>query len=148
MYKRLLVPLDGSELAEKALPYAEELAGKMGSDIILFTVLESDEVHEHEKHQMYAQKIIGLTKYHAEKYMENGGAKAILVGAATRTGNPAEAIIDYVDKGGLQLIVMASHGRSGLSRWAVGSIADKVVRSAIRQPVMLIRAKESRSDIP
>ncbi|MFC1941875.1 universal stress protein [Chloroflexota bacterium] len=50
-------------------------------------------------------------------------------------------------KGGLNLIVMATHGRSGISRWAVGSIADKVVRASTRQPLMLIRAKGSHADI-
>lgn len=147
MFDRIVIPLDGSKLAEVALPYAEELAAKIDSDIILLSVLESEEVQEYEKHQRYAKKITELTKYHAAKYSENGGGKEILVGAVTRTGNPAEAIIEYAGKGGFKLIIMASHGRSGVSRWAVGSVADKVVRSTIRQPVMLIRAKESRSDI-
>lgn len=147
MYERIIVPLDGSKLAEAALPYAEELAGKMGSDIILLTVLDSEDVHEYEKHRMYTKKIAEITKYHAEKYLENGGGKTIKTGGATRTGHPAEAIIEYAGKGGSRLIIMASHGRSGISRWAVGSVADKVVRAAARQPVMLIRAKESRSDI-
>ena len=53
----------------------------------------------------------------------------------------------YSTAGGLKLIVMATHGRSGMSRWAVGSVADKVVRAASRQPVMLIRAKKTRSDL-
>ena len=147
MYNKIVVPLDGSKLAEVALPYAEEMAAKMGSDIILLTVLESDEPQEHEKQQMYTEKVAEVTRYHAAKYLGNGGSKAVKIAAATRTGNPAEAIIDYADKGDYTLIIMASHGRSGISRWAVGSVADKVVRAKARQPVMLIRAKESRSDV-
>ena len=50
MYERIVIPLDGSKLAEVALPYAEELATKIDSDIILLSVLESEEVHEYEKH--------------------------------------------------------------------------------------------------
>ncbi|MFH0914276.1 MAG: universal stress protein [Chloroflexota bacterium] len=147
MYDRIVVPLDGSRLAEVALPYAEELASKVGCELILLTVLESGEACEYEKYYMYVQKVAKLTKRHAEKYLENGGCKATEVGTATRTGNPAEAIIEYTSQGGFPLIIMASHGRSGVSRWAVGSVADKVVRGTKWQPVMLIRAKESRSDI-
>ncbi len=147
MYEKIVVPLDGSKLAEAALPYAEEVAAKMSSDIILLTVLEPDQVHGQEKQQTYARKIVQVTKYHAEKYIDHKAGKAIKVGAATRTGSPAEAIVGYVNKGNFDLIVMASHGRSGITRWAVGSVADKVVRATTRQPVMLIRAKESRSDL-
>ncbi len=147
MYERIIVPLDGSKLAEVALPYAEELAAKMGSYISLLTILASDEDHEREKYHMYIEEIAKVTKYHAEKYIEHEGGKPIKVLAVTRTGNPAEAIIKHASKVPFQLIVMASHGRSGINRWAVGSVADKVVRANISQPVMLIRAKECRSDI-
>lgn len=142
-----MVPLDGSRLSEVALPYAEELAAKMASDIVLLTILESGEPGERQKYQSYINKVAEVTKYHAEKYVGNGGGKSIGVATATRNGNPPEAIIEYVSKGESDLVIMASHGRSGISRWAVGSVADKVVRAAARQPVMLIRAKESRSDI-
>lgn len=147
MYKKIVVPLDGSKLAEVALPYAEELASKMGADIILLSVLESDDLNEHERHQTYINKTIAVTKYHAAKYIDTSRSKAIKVGAATRVGSPAEAIVQYADKGDFKLIVMATHGRSGLSRWAVGSIADKVVRSTVRQPLILIRAKDNHTDV-
>ncbi len=139
MYEKIVVQLDGSKLAEAALPYAEELAAKQGSDIILLTVVESEEVHACQKRQMYTEKIVGVTRRHAKKYIGNGASKAIKVGAATRTGNPAEAIIEYTNKGNSDLIVMASHGRSGISRWAVGSVADKVLRAA-KVPVWLIHS--------
>jgi len=147
MYDGIVVPLDGSRLAEVALPFAEELAGRMNSDISLLTVLESADVAEHRKHLTYAKKIASMTKYHAAKYTGNGNGNPIKVDIVTRTGSPAESIIDYTTKGGFKLIIMASHGRSGISHWAVGSVADKVIRSTSWQPVMLIRAKESRSDI-
>jgi nucleotide-binding universal stress UspA family protein len=118
----------------------------MGSDIVLLTVLESDTGEEQTKYRRYAKRMVPATKQHAEKYMEHEG-KAIKVEAATRTGNPAKAILEYVDQGNSDLIVMASHGRSGISRWAVGSVADKVVRANSRHPVIVIRAKESRSDV-
>ncbi|HJX11908.1 MAG TPA: universal stress protein [Dehalococcoidales bacterium] len=147
MYERIIVPLDGSKLAEAALPYAEELAAKMDSYISLLSILVTDEVSEQQKYDAYLNKVAAVTRYHAQKYLGNGGGGEIKVLTVTRTGNPAEAIIEHASKVPFQLIVMASHGRSGLNRWAVGSVADKIVRADISQPVMLIRAKETRSDM-
>jgi nucleotide-binding universal stress UspA family protein len=147
LYKKIVVPLDGSPLAEVALPYAEEIAGKMGSEIVLLTVLASEEPEEYQNHHLYTKKIVDLTKRQVEKYLKNPESKTIKIGTATRVGNPAEGILDYVNKGYLCLIVMATHGRSGISRWAVGSVADKVVRATTRQPLLLIRAKGSHPDV-
>lgn len=151
MYEKIVVPLDGSKLAEVALPYAEELAAKMSSEIILLSVLESAEANEYQKHQIYTNRIVEVTKRHAKKYLEKSGRKAIKIGTATRVGNPAEGIVGYLSKGqegsGFNMIVMATHGRSGIGRWAVGSVADKLVRVTIRQPMMIIRAKGTRPDI-
>lgn len=147
MREKIVVPLDGSHLAEVALPYAEELAAKMGSEIILLSVLPSEETHEYQKYRSYATKIVNVTERHVEKYLDKSGKRAINIGTATRAGSPADGILDYVGKGSSKLIVMATHGRSGLSRWAVGSVADKVVRATTKQPLILIRAKGSHPDI-
>ncbi len=147
MFDKIVVPLDGSKLAEVALPYAEELGAKMGSDIVLLTVLESEESPEYEKHHRYIKKIEELTRYHTQKYIDNGKIKQIEVMSSIRTGNPVQGITEYTLLKAFPLIVMASHGRSGISRWTVGSVADKVVRFSSFQPVMLIRATQSRSDI-
>jgi nucleotide-binding universal stress UspA family protein len=155
MFEKIVVPLDGSKLAEVALPYAVELAGKMGSEIILLSVLPSVDTQEYQKHQVYAAKITEVTKRHAEKYLEKSAEgypekplrREVSVGTVTRVGDPAAGILDYVGERSMKLIVMATHGRSGISRWAVGSVADKVVRSTMRQPLMLIRAKGSHPDI-
>jgi nucleotide-binding universal stress UspA family protein len=155
MFEKIVVPLDGSKLAEVALPYAEELAGKMGAEIILLSVLPSEDMAEYQKHQVYAGKITETTKRHAEKYLEKRAGRylerparqEVSVSTVTRMGEPAAGILDYVGERSMKLVVMATHGRSGLSRWAVGSVADKVVRSTMRQPLMLIRAKGSHPDI-
>jgi len=160
IFDKIVVPLDGSKLAEAALPYAEELAAKMGSEIILLSVLPSGEAQEYQKHQTYAARVTEVTKRHAEKYLENhadeghaekypgkSAGREVVVGAVTRKGDPAAGILDYVGNGSLKLTVMATHGRSGIGRWAVGSVADKVVRATTRQPLMLIRTKGSHPDI-
>jgi len=147
MYKKVVVPLDGSPLAEVALPYAEEVAAKMGSDLVLLTVLPSEEPEEYQNHHAYTGKIVDITRRQVTKYLENSGNDSIKVDTATRVGNPAEGILDYVDKGYMCLLVMATHGRSGIGRWAVGSVADKVVRATTRQPLLLIRAKGAHPDV-
>ena len=146
-FEKVVVPLDGSKLAEVALPYAEELAGKMGSEIILLSVLPLGE-QEYQKHQTYASKIVEATRWHAGKYLDKAAGQGIRVGTVTRLGDAADGILDYAGNGGaLKLLVMATHGRSGLSRWAVGSVADKVIRSTTRQPMMLIRARGAHPDV-
>jgi nucleotide-binding universal stress UspA family protein len=95
----------------------------------------------------YLKRIINVTKYHAKKYLLISGSKEVEINATTRVGNPAETIVDFACKWDHKLIVMATHGRSGIGRWAVGSVADKVVRAPASLPVMLIRGRKARSDV-
>ena len=147
MYTKVVVPLDCSPLAEVALPYAEEIAGKMGSDIVLLTVLPSEENNDIQNHLSYSKKIVHDTNIQVKKYCENKPDAKMNISTATRTGNPAEGILDYADKGYPCLIVMATHGRSGVSRWAVGSVAEKVVKATSKQPLLLVRAKGGHPDV-
>jgi nucleotide-binding universal stress UspA family protein len=147
MYTKVVVPLDCSPLAEVALPYAEEIAGKMGSNIVLLTVLPSEEPKEVQNHLAYSKKIVQATKLQVKKYLEDQPDTEVSIFTATRTGNPAEGILNYADKGYPCLIVMATHGRSGISRWAIGSVANKVVRATSKQPLLLVRAKGSHPDM-
>lgn len=146
MFEKILVPLDGSKLAEVALPYAEELAGRLGSEITLLSVSESAQAPEYHKHQIYLGKIIESTKHHAQKYREQSEDKEIKTELEVLVGHPAEEILSYADQADIGLIIMATHGRSGITRWAVGSVADKVVR-ATKSPVALIRAKGAWPDM-
>jgi nucleotide-binding universal stress UspA family protein len=147
MYTKVVVPLDGSPLAEAALPYAEELAAKMGADMVLFTVLLSEEGEEYQNHLRYSKRIVDLTRLQVKKYLENTPNRTVRIDTATRSGNPAEGILDFAEKGYPSLIVMATHGRSGISRWSMGSVADKVVRATTKQPLLLIRAKGAYPDV-
>jgi nucleotide-binding universal stress UspA family protein len=147
MFENVIVPLDTSRLAESALPYAEELAAKMDSNITLLTVIGSENGKNLEDYYQYITKIKEATKDFAAKYVDNGQGKEIKVEIANQEGNPAEGIIEYSLKSEFPLIVMASRGQSGISRWAVGSVADKVVRSVNHKPVMLIRTNKSHADI-
>jgi nucleotide-binding universal stress UspA family protein len=145
MYENILVPLDGSELAEVALPYAEEFAGTLGSEVSLLAISESAATEHYHEHLTYILKMAEATRHTAERHLEKP-QKAIKVESRILVGDPAEEIVDYADKADVSLIVMATHGRSGIRRWALGSVADKVVR-ATKRPVLLVRARGARPDV-
>jgi nucleotide-binding universal stress UspA family protein len=142
MYEKILVPLDGSDLAEIALPYAEVLAGALGCEITLIHVSESADEKYENMHQLYVEKIVEATRQGAERCRKNKRAKKIKVSSVHLTGHVAEQIVDYADKENIGLIVMTTHGRSGIRRWILGNVAAKVVR-ATDKPIALIRAKDT-----
>ncbi|MCK5654430.1 MAG: universal stress protein [Dehalococcoidia bacterium] len=142
MYEKILVTLDGSELAEIALPYAEELAGALDSEVTLIHVSESAEDKYLHMDELYMEKMVEATRKGAERYR----GKSAKVGAVHLVGHTAEQIVDYADKEKIGLIVMATHGRSGIRRWFLGNVAAKVVR-ATERPVVLIRAKDARPKV-
>ncbi len=149
MYEKILVPLDGSELAEVALPYAEELAGKMGSEITLVHVCESADCPNRHLHEYYMQKITHDTANNAKKHLGKLVAKdinEIKVESLILIGDPAEEIGTHADKESVDMIVIATHGVSGLKRWTLGSVANKTVRSTTR-PIVLIRSRGARPDV-
>lgn len=146
MYKQILVPLDGSALAEEALTHARDLAAQLGSKIILLRVVVSP-------YAIAAPDLI-LAGYDpvdenftrvAQDYLHGvaAGLQAAGLQASVRTceGPVAEAIIDHACAAGVDMIVMSTHGRGGLSRWVYGSVADRVLQAA-PCPVLLIRATE------
>jgi len=149
-YKHILVPLDGSPLAELALADAFALAELSQAEITLFQVVPPiDHVIAGEaEHPIYvdqqweAKKLLALDYLH--QVCERVGCPEISVHKAVEMGPAAETIIDYAGHHPIDLIVMATHGRTGLQRWVYGSVADKVLRGA-NQPILLIRAYPERS---
>ena len=139
MYEKILVPLDGSALAEVALPYAELISGKLGSEVTLIYIHEANGVSNQRMGQFYMERMVEVTKQGAERGCRLSGDPGIKVKSAVQVGNPAEEIIGYAGKENVDLIVMATHGQSGIKNWALGNVAEKVVRATDR-PVMLIRA--------
>ena len=140
MYEHVLVPLDGSELAETALPYAGEIAGRLGSRVSVIYVSEPDKPDPYPRmHRSYMDRMVAATRREAAKYLGKKGG-TIEATSEILKGNAAEKIVDYADAKDAGLIVMTTHGRTGLKRWALGSVAEKVVR-ATQKPVFLIRGK-------
>jgi len=145
MYKKILVPLDGSELAKKALPHAEKLAHTFGSEIILFQVVPFMPIYG--SPELVTPLIIDeKQKEVAERYLlglaEELKQRGLKVSGTVKTGQQvAVEIIDFAKESGADLIVMCTHGRSGITRWVLGSIALKVLTRA-ETPILLLRAKE------
>jgi nucleotide-binding universal stress UspA family protein len=143
MYKRMLVPLDGSELAEAVFPYAKELAGRLDLDVILLHVCNPEEHQLLPMHRAYVERAAEIIRRQSEEVQEGTGIqpghKAIEARGEVAVGHPAEEILHYADENEIDLILIATHGRSGVRRWAMGSVADKVLRAS-RVPVWLVRA--------
>ena len=106
MYEKILFPLDGSELAEVALPYAEELAGRLGSEVTLVYVREPDGDQSPHMYQCYMRDMVETTKHGAEKNLGKLVAKEIKVDSVILAGDPAEQIVEYADKKHFNLIVI------------------------------------------
>jgi nucleotide-binding universal stress UspA family protein len=145
MYSKILVPLDGSKTAEKVLPYARYLAGKLKAPVELLAVLDIAEMATH---------ITAERARHLDTMIEDGmrASTTYLRGAATTfpSGNVTctvekdraeEAIISKAEADSGTLIAMATHGRSGLNRFLLGSVAEKVLRGS-GNPLLLVRATE------
>jgi nucleotide-binding universal stress UspA family protein len=144
MYKKILVTLDGSELAKKALDEAEKLANCFDAEIMLFEVVPFMPIYG--SPELVTPLIVDeKQKEAAEKYLANLAEelkkKGLRVMAMVRTGQQvAVEIIDFAKEAGVDLIVMCTHGRSGISRWVLGSVALKVLTRA-ETPILLIRSK-------
>ncbi len=148
MYKKILVPLDGSALAECVLAHVEALAqGCLVEDIIFVRVVEPVQlpsiVAEYSLSQDEVSRLDAENRLAAENYLKQLASRFhyenARIGWEVLTGKTAETLADYGTKGGADLIVIATHGRSGISRWVWGSVADRILRSAC-VPVLMVRA--------
>jgi nucleotide-binding universal stress UspA family protein len=143
MYKKMLVPLDGSELAEVVLPYVRELAGRLGLELTLFHVCDPHSFGVQFMCRAYLERAAEMIQKQSRAIQaETGtlsGKKAVEVHINVAEGHPAEAILSYAEENDIDIIIIATHGRSGVRRWVLGNIADKVLRKS-PVPVWLVRA--------
>lgn len=165
MYKRILVPLDGSALGQQALPYVRMLGRALQAPIELYRIYEPEPVYyypdpghyrermaaagEHRKQalaslnpirdSLQAQGTVATAKVHEPPPAPRGGH-------APREGpvDPAQLIVDEAGSESDTLIVMCTHGRSGVGRWVMGSVTDKVLHSATN-PLWIVRARPGAS---
>jgi len=141
MYKKILVPLDGSPLAEAALPHAEAIAKAEGAEIILLRVPMMPAIEFFAREPVLAVKIKEEEQAEAIRYinakvdeLKKGHIKAT---AVMQDGPVPDTILAVAEESQVDMIVMSTHGRTGIQRWLMGSVADRVVHHA-HIPVMLI----------
>lgn len=141
MYKKILVPLDGSPLAEAVLPHAQALAKSEGAEIVIMRVPVTPSMEFLARNPAMAEKIIEEMEEETQEYLKietevlkKGGTK---VSSVMREGPIPETILSVADETHADVIAMSTHGRSGIQRWLMGSVADRVVHHA-HIPVMLI----------
>ena len=144
MYKHLLVPLDGSELAELVFPYAGEIAASLKLEkLTLLHVIPPEDKNLVELHKGYIERAADTVGNLCRDVQRTKGsavcAEKIQSRGVLATGNPAEEILRYADDNNVDIILMATHGRTGVQRWTMGSVADKVLRVS-KLPVWLVRA--------
>ncbi len=144
--RRILVPLDGSEMAEQVLSQVTSVAQAVGAEVFLFQVAVDQPAsmfasdwfflpaegafdEEERKALSYLERVAGS--------LREGG---IQVFTGTQIGPVAESIVEYAEAYEIDLIAMCTHGRTGLARWALGSVADRVLRAGDK-PLLLVRAR-------
>jgi len=160
MFKKIMVPLDGSELAECVLPHVQAfISGCQINTIVLVRVVEMAATSYKGAYVTSAEdlaKIDANTKRIEEERKNN--AAEYLKGVVSRlksdgvkyqtevlSGRVAESLVDYSEANAVDLILIATHGRSGISRWVRGSIADRILRASC-VPVLMVRAPGTMSE--
>jgi nucleotide-binding universal stress UspA family protein len=141
MYSRILIPLDGSKTAEKVLPYARSVARSLKIPVELMAVTEILTLTPGKAHHLDA--LVDAAILRNQEYLQKIAKTFTGVGVdyTVEAGAPEEVIITKGAANNGTLIAMATHGRSGIKRWLLGSVAEKVQRGA-NNPVLLVRADE------
>lgn len=154
MFTKIMVPLDGSELAEKALPKIVNLVKQLNASLTLLAVVEpglrylnpfdtelalTDEASLIEETEQYLTKV-------RQTLIEFGGLEAEKVRAIVTLGRPVEQIVDLTPFEDIDLLVMTTHARTGLSRLLMGSIATGVLR-LVEVPVIMLRPTETKNEV-
>jgi nucleotide-binding universal stress UspA family protein len=143
MYKKMLVPLDGSKMAEVVFPYAREVAGRLGVDLDFLHVCTPEEADSLAMRQAYiehmAEMVRGQSEARGHEIAPHKEKKTIKATGKAVVGYPPEEILRYADENNDDIIMVATHGRSGLKLWAMGSVSYKITHTS-KKPVWLIRA--------
>jgi nucleotide-binding universal stress UspA family protein len=146
MYKRALVALDGSPVAETIIPFILDIAGPLDLEVTLLRVLQPLPPMVLEGSPYLSAEDPAARRIDAEEYLAPVAVelrnKGVRVTTAVRSGGPAEEIVAAARAAGADLIAMSTHGRGGLGRLIFGSVAEAVLREA-EIPVLLMRTTEA-----
>ena len=155
MYTKVMVPLDGSELAECVLPHVEAfIKGFSPQSMIFVRVVEPMQVgtggHYDTARLVNINEEENKRQESAREYLNEVTARLTHPGTEFKVevlrGRVAERLVDFADENQIDLVLIATHGRSGVSRWVRGSIADRILRS-FHAPVFMVRAPGSKGGV-
>ncbi len=153
MYKKILVPLDGSELAECVLPHLDAFINVFHiSDVFLVRVVRPENPYQGEYPidlDVLAKReseMKSIAKDYLDKIVNRLKHEGTAIHAEVIVGRVVESLADYTMKNDIDLILIATHGHSGVTRWVRGSVADKILRSA-NVPVLMVRAPGTKGGI-
>ncbi len=139
MFERILLPLDGSELAETVIPYIRDIAGQLESEVFLFNACPTDHKAYLHMHQIYLNSMAEKLRQEMSELWQTG--RELKIHSEVAVGETEKVISDYVKQKDIRLIGMTTHGASGIHPSTMGNIADKIVRE-IGIPTLLIRVKD------
>jgi nucleotide-binding universal stress UspA family protein len=154
MYEKIMVPLDGSDLAECVLPHLEGfIKGCHVSNVVFVRVVGPPPVPHYGvvtvRPEIYKETESAMQS-EAKDYLDQIKNRLKYEGTELHSevlvGRVADSLADYTVENDIDLILIATHGRSGVSRWARGSIADKILRSS-NVPVLMVRAPGTKGGI-
>ncbi len=140
MFKKILVPLDGSPLDESILPQVTELARAHSAELVLLRVALAHGFPGADPTEAQVEAVREAERYLKEVEQELR-RKGLRVASAVRYGKAVEEILDHAAFAGIDLIAMSTHGRTGLARMVMGSVTEQVVRRA-PCPVVTVRPAE------
>ena len=152
MYTRILVPLDGSTVAEQVLPYVRQVATALKSSVELLRVTEpAPPGLTNPRRNVDLDQVIENIRCQDQEYLdrvvrplEEAGVSATCV---AKVGAPAVQIVEEAERRPDTLIAMSTHGRSGIARWVFGSVTDRVLH-ATTTPLLIVRSREEEAPTP
>lgn len=149
MYHKIIVPLDGSRLSESILPYARVLADAFDLPVDLLQVVDSETVEAFADpgRGFFLDVVEADLRRSARNYLDKVSRSLntrSAVNCLIDVGNPAEIIVGRAERQPEALIAMSTHGRSGIKRWYLGSVADKVLHAS-KNPLLVVRGKDAQS---
>ncbi len=144
MFKKILVPLDGSLVAERILPRVCELARLSNAEIELLTVVLAHSFPGVDPTEMEV-KVVHAAEEYLEKVAKYLDDQKVTVSTHVRYGHDVEEILSHAEREDIDLVAMASHGRTGLGRWIMGSVSRRVVGHSTK-PVLILRVTPEEVD--
>ena len=156
MDEKIVIPLDGSKVGEAALPYVEDIISKMSPEVkvevillqVLRTMTSTTITGESVVNVPYTEQQTEERREQATAYLDKAGellrSKGATITSKVAFGETPQEIVKAAEEINANLIAMSTHGRSGLGRWAFGSVTDKVLRMEGRIPIIMVRAPKSK----